>query len=146
MNKYNSGIAVKIAASLATIFIFWDLKWVLALPVLALCYVVTAHTAILRLELCTYLARLVDMSNYHAGGSFTQCGRRSRGWWAMWTRANPAMTCFMVSQQEKPAVPHQCNCCRQGKSCWQAMPLCLLRAHSHSAMLALCRMVFPLIA
>jgi hypothetical protein len=37
MNKYNSGIAVKIAASLATIFIFWDLKWALALPVLTLC-------------------------------------------------------------------------------------------------------------
>jgi hypothetical protein len=37
MNKYNVGIAVKIASSLATIFIFWDLKWVLAPFVLAVC-------------------------------------------------------------------------------------------------------------
>lgn len=25
-NKYNMGIALKIAASLATVFVFWDLK------------------------------------------------------------------------------------------------------------------------
>lgn len=144
MNKYNSGIAFKMAASLATIFIFWDLKWVLALIVVTSCYIVTVQTVIVHLDLCSHL---VDVQWFSCRWVFYTV-------WSPFTwlvgyvdPRKPSNDVLHGESVKEQVLPWPSNApAVQGKVVPSTMPVWELHCtRPLSALLAKCRMVFPLI-